>query len=326
LKERTVGYPRRKFIKIGSVGLFAFWAGFSDRLGARTVRGLVSDNVNPMARTPFLPRPSEWPADSLTAAWLGHSSVLLNFYGVTILTDPALRSRIGASTALGTIGPRRLVAPALRPEQLPPIDLLLISHAHMDHLDFATLRRIPGSPEVVTAANTDDLLQTAGYTAPHTLRWGQKIDLHTIHGNVRVQAFEVKHWGARWRYDTFRGYNGYIIERDGKRMIFGGDTARTDSFAKLRRRKQPCEVALMPIGAYDPHIGSHCSPEEAVRMTNDAGAEFLLPIHFRTFPLGREGGTEPMLRLDATIEFDRVGWREIGQTFSLCGKAGAALT
>jgi L-ascorbate metabolism protein UlaG (beta-lactamase superfamily) len=261
----------------------------------------------------------------MTAAWLGHSSVLLNFYGLTILTDPALRSRIGASTALGTIGPRRLIAPALRPEQLPPIDLVVISHAHMDHLDFATLRRLPGSPKVVSASNTDDLLRAAGYKKPHTLRWGQSVDLETKHGGVHVRAFEVKHWGARWRYDTFRGYNGYVIERDGKRMLFGGDTARTDSFAKLRRRKQPFEVALMPIGAYDPHIRSHCTPEEAVRMTNDAGAEFLLPIHFRTFPLGREGGTEPILRLDAVIEFDRVGWRDVGETFWLRRK-GPALT
>jgi len=126
----------------------------------------------------------------------------------------------------------------------------------------------------------------------------------------------VKHWGARWRHDSYRGYNGYIVSREGKKIIFGGDTAWSDSFRSLRS-KGPFELAIMPIGAYQPWIQSHCTPEQAVQMANDAGANHFLPVHFKTFPLGREGVGEPMERLQAAIEPERIGWHDIGQTFSL---------
>jgi L-ascorbate metabolism protein UlaG (beta-lactamase superfamily) len=123
----------------------------------------------------------------------------------------------------------------------------------------------------------------------------------------------VKHWGARWRWDQHRGYNGYVLEREGRKIIFGGDTAMTSSFAGLR---SSCsfDAAIMPIGAYQPWLCSHCSPEQAVRMANDAGAEKFLPIHFKTFPLGREGAIEPMERLTDAIHADRLGWQDIGET------------
>ena len=88
----------------------------------------------------------------------------------------------------------------------------------------------------------------------------------------------------------------------------------TDSFRGLRKGG-PYELAIMPIGAYDPWVCSHCTPEQAVRMANDAGASFLLPIHFKTFAFGREGVTAPLTRLEAAIEPERIGWRDIGQTF-----------
>jgi L-ascorbate metabolism protein UlaG (beta-lactamase superfamily) len=133
---------------------------------------------------------------------------------------------------------------------------------------------------------------------------------------VEVEAYEVKHWGARWRHDSYRGYNGYILSREGKKIIFGGDTAWSESFRSLRG-KGPFDLAIMPIGAYHPWIQSHCTPEEAVRMANDAGAKHFLPVHFKTFAFGREGVAEPMERLQAAIEPERIGWQDIGQTFSM---------
>src|SRR5204863_3920122 len=93
----------------------------------------------------FRPKPEEWEDNAITASWLGHSTVLLNFYGLTILTDPVLFRRVGANLRIGTIGPKRLVDPALRVRQLPPVDLVLLSHAHMDHLDLPTLKRLPAA-------------------------------------------------------------------------------------------------------------------------------------------------------------------------------------
>ena len=281
------------------------------------VRGLIDQTGRSILRTKFIPSPNRWNANDLTAAWLGHSTVLLNFYGLTIPTDPVLHNRVGANTLVGTIGAKRLIAPALKPSQLPPIDLVILSHAHMDHLDLATLSSLPGSPHAVTAHATSDLLKHTRLNQPKELAWGDKTRISTDHGDVEIQAFAVNHWGARWKVDTYRGYNGYVIAREGKKIIFGGDTAWTESFRDLRG-KGPFDLAIMPIGAYQPWVCSHCTPEQAVRMANDAGADHLLPVHFKTFAFGREGTTEPIERLEAAIEADRIGWRDVGETFRLC--------
>lgn len=300
----------------GSFSAVGLWAGFSDQMGARMVRGLIDEAGRSVIKPKLIPTPALWNPNTVTAAWLGHSTVLVNFYGLTILTDPVLRKRVGANTRLGTIGAKRLVAPALSVAELPPIDLVLLSHAHMDHLDPATLRRLPGRPQVVTARNTGDLLTGTALKHPNELGWGEATRISTVHGELQVEAFEVKHWGARWKVDTHRGYNGYTLSREGKKMIFGGDTAWTHSFGNLRSRG-PFDVAIMPIGAYRPWICSHCTPEQAVRMAEDAGAKHFLPVHFKTFAFGREGVSEPMQRLEAAIESERIGWREVGGTFSL---------
>jgi L-ascorbate metabolism protein UlaG (beta-lactamase superfamily) len=301
---------------VGSVGLMGLWAGFSDQVGARTVRGLVAETGRRIVPCEFTPSPQFWNPAGITAAWLGHSTVLLNFYGVTILTDPVLYKRIGASTALGTIGPKRLVAPALKPVQLPPIDVVLLSHAHMDHFDPATLRTLPGHPRIITAHATTDLLPKTRLAMSESLTWGDKTRISARLGDVDIRAFEVKHWGARWKYDKYRGYNGYVISREGKSVVFGGDTAMSESFRSLRRYG-PIEMAIMPIGAYQPWVCSHCTPEQAVRMANDAGAKYFLPIHFKTFPLGREGTVEPLQRLEKAIEPERIAVRDVGETFRL---------
>ena len=93
-----------------------------------------------------------------------------------------------------------------------------------------------------------------------------------------MKAFEVNHWGARVRTDTYRGFNGYVIEIGRRRILFGGDTALTDNFKSVRTSK-PVDLAIMPIGAYDPWIRFHCNPEQAMSMANDAGAERILPVH-----------------------------------------------
>jgi len=296
--------------------LAGLWAGVSDQRGARMVRGLVAESARSIRKPKFIPSPGLWNPNGITAAWLGHSTVLMNFYGVTILTDPVLANRVGADTPFGTIGPKRLIAPALNSRQLPPIDLVLLSHGHMDHLDPATLRSLAGKPRTVTAHATADLLEDTRLKQPKELAWGETTTVSTSHGEVSIRAFEVKHWGARWKYDRYRGYNGYVISREDKKIIFGGDTAWSESF-RLLRSQGPFEMAIMPIGAYQPWVRSHCTPEQAVRMANDAGAKYLLPVHFKTFAFGREGASEPMERLHAAIETERIALREIGQTFRM---------
>jgi L-ascorbate metabolism protein UlaG (beta-lactamase superfamily) len=254
----------------------------------------------------------------ITAAWLGHATVLINFFGIKILTDPVLFPRIGIRLPGLTVGPKRLTAPALTVRDLPKIDIVLLSHAHFDHFDLRTLHRIDRATTVVTAPRTSDLLRCKRFRDVSELHWQESRSVTTDVGKIDIIAFRVKHWGARKRRDTYRGYNGYVLERNDRRIIFGGDTALSDSFAELRAFG-PIDLAIMPIGAYNPWIHSHCTPEQAVQMANEAGAHFIMPIHHQTFRFSVEGFREPIERLTVALHKTpgRIALREIGETFVL---------
>jgi L-ascorbate metabolism protein UlaG (beta-lactamase superfamily) len=267
-----------------------------------------------MAAAPFVPHPKKWPDQGLHAAWLGHSTVLLKLDGFTILTDPILGARCGVRMGPVTVGLKRMVAPALVRSQLPPIDLILLSHAHFDHFDLATLRSLERSgAAVVTARNTSDLLRTRRYKSVQEIGWGESVRV----GPLTILGLPVKHWGARMRTDTHRGFNGYLIESQHHRVVFGGDTAYTDTFRALRGSR-PVDLAILPIGAYDPWIHVHCSPEQAWRMGADCGADYLLPVHHQTFRLSREPYYEPVERFVASAGTrpERVVVTRIGQEWS----------
>jgi L-ascorbate metabolism protein UlaG (beta-lactamase superfamily) len=264
---------------------------------------------------PFRPLPKQWPDTGLHAAWLGHSTVILKLGGFTVVTDPVFSRRIGLNFGPLTLGIKRLVDVAAPVADLPPIDLVLLSHAHMDHFDLPSLRRLERSrTTVVTATRTADLLRARHYGKVHEVGWGRSVQV----GECRVTAFEVAHWGARMRSDVYRGYNGYVLECGPFRVVFGGDTAYTNSFRQLRSPRR-VHLAIMPIGAYDPWIRVHCNPEQALSMANDAGAEYILPIHHQTFKLSREPYSEPAERLLAATgsESDRVCLHRIGEEFHL---------
>jgi L-ascorbate metabolism protein UlaG (beta-lactamase superfamily) len=245
------------------------------------------------------------------AAWYGHSTVLISIDGFNILTDPVFSPRVGLTVGRMTVGIKRLVEVAGPLDELPKIDLILLSHAHMDHFDIPSLRRLEHrQTSVVTAFRTSDLLRPRRFLGVHELRWNESTQV----GPAHVTAFQVNHWGARMRSDVFRGFNGYVIEIDKRKLLFGGDTAYTDSFRRIRSGK-PIDLAIMPIGAYDPWIHVHCNPEQALSMAEDAGAERILPVHHKTFSLSREPRYEPIERLlSATGSSpDRVCLREIGE-------------
>jgi L-ascorbate metabolism protein UlaG (beta-lactamase superfamily) len=284
-------------------------------------REAILKSARPIAPAFSRPKPNEWSDSRVTAAWIGHSTVLINFFGIWILTDPVLFPRIGIRIPfLFTIGPKRLTAPALTIRELPKVDLILLSHAHFDHLDWRTLSRFGSEVKVITALRTRDLLRWTRLRGIIELGRGDKKTFSDPLGEITITAIPVNHWGARMQYDNFRGYNGYLIERNGRRILFAGDTALTEKFADLRRFG-PIDLAIFGIGCYNPWIRSHCSPEQAVQMANDAGARFIMPVHHQTFRLSFELFHEPIERFQAALrdQPERIALREIGEIFVLPG-------
>jgi L-ascorbate metabolism protein UlaG (beta-lactamase superfamily) len=292
------------------------WLSTSDHRAARWLRRIVADTRRRVSPAPVTPDPLVWSDNDVTVCWIGHATVLINFYGVHILTDPAFNDRVGVWTGVGTLGPKRYVAPAMRLPQLPQIDLLLLSHAHMDHMDIGSLRFFDENTKAITARDTRDVLESTRLKNVDELGWGQRAMLRTAKGDLEIEAFEVKHWGQRWPEERERGYNGYVLRREGKALLFGGDTAHTPLFSKLRSRG-PFEVAMMPIGAYDPWIWNHCTPEEAVEMANLASARYIAPIHHQAFRLSREPMEQPLQRFLAALdgEPERIALRRVGEHF-----------
>lgn len=279
--------------------------GFLRQYWAEMERDIVSPN--------HFPDPSAWPDKGIHAAWLGHSTVLLKVDGFTVLTDPVFSARAGLGIGPITIGVKRLVEPALALDKLPDIDLVLVSHAHMDHLDQPSLRKLENKrTQVIMARDTSDLIRASRYAGVRESGWGQTLQA----GAAQVTGLEVNHWGARMRTDTYRGYNGYLVQVGNRQILFAGDTAATEAFRKLPANGKP-DIAIFPIGAYNPWVRAHCNPEEAWSMAKDARAEVILPIHHKTFVLSREPANEPIERLYEAAGRDakRIGWKDVGETF-----------
>jgi L-ascorbate metabolism protein UlaG (beta-lactamase superfamily) len=320
LKRRL--WNRRAFVAtsvMAGVGSAAY-VGTSSSWVARFLRQRVEEIGRDVPAAPHKPSPSTWSDNAVTMAWLGHATVLINFYGVRIITDPTLYPRIGVDLMVGSLGPLRLVQCALTPDEIPDLDLVLVSHAHFDHLDTPSLGSLRGMPAALMGPGTSDLLPRRHYSSVQELRWNESATVATRRGDVLVRAIEVKHWGARVRRDTWRGYTGWVIEREGARLLIGGDTAMTSIF-RDHRRFGPHDAAVMPIGAYNPWITNHCTPEQAVTMADAAGARLIVPVHHQSFRLSNEPFMEPIERIQEALvqERDRLAMSEIGQTIVLPG-------
>lgn len=238
--------------------------------------------------------------DPLAAAWLGHASVLLRQSGRTLLTDPVFSHRVGLRVGPITFGPHRLEPPAATPDELPPIDLILISHAHFDHLDRPSLLALESSGTTVVTSRGTRRLIPRGFRHVIELDEGESEDL----GPMRITALPAAHWGARAVIDRHRGCNAYLIESDDAASFFSGDTAHTHAFDELRA----IDLAIFGIGAYDPWEHKHATPEQAWAMFSRMGAGRLLPVHHSTFELSEEMAHEPMqrLRTAAGADLDRL--------------------
>ncbi|MFC7440373.1 MBL fold metallo-hydrolase [Laceyella putida] len=281
----------------------------------------------PLVKPANMLKPAEWPAEDVTVGWVGHSTVLMSLYGVKVITDPVLGDRVGQQLGVGDwqIGLRRHVAPAVTYEDLGDVDVILLSHAHFDHCDIPTLKRLAHPDAVVIVPkNISHLLRGLPFKRIVELGGEEKVEL--AEWGLTVRAVPVKHWGNRYPWNTNYGYTGYLLEKRGTRIFFPGDTAYTPDFYRLRDLGQ-IDVSFMPIGAYypDKYQWAHCTPEQAWQMFIDTGAKVLVPIHWDTIRLSQEPLHEPLERLLAVSgeERDRIVIKKHGETYTLVKKKTA---
>jgi L-ascorbate metabolism protein UlaG (beta-lactamase superfamily) len=241
--------------------------------------------------------------EDLGITFIGHSSFLIQIGGRKLLIDPVFAERL--------IALRRLRRPGVKIKDLPAIDMVLLSHAHMDHLNRPSLRRIVAhnmevagrAPIAVVPWGVEDLVDDLGFARVVTLEWWQTKSI----SGLELTMTPCKHWGARLFKDTHRGFGGYVIRGGGHTLYHSGDTAYFDGFAKIGKLLKP-EIALLPIGAYRPdsYRGVHTCPEEALQAFLDLGAQRMIPMHYGTFRLSQEPMEEPVERLLAAADKEGV--------------------
>lgn len=267
--------------------------------------------------------PAAWPDNSLTIANLGHATVLMNFFGTRVITDPSLFLRVGMSIdSILTIGPKRMTDPPLAPAALQQIDVILLTHAHMDHVDLPSLKALPKSAVIVACEKCSNLVAPLGFKDVRELKWGEET---TVKG-LTIRAMGARHWGRRWPpFGADYGFNSYVMQKDGRRVLLACDSAETDLFASLAAT--PPDVSIFSIGAYDPWIWNHANPEQVWSMFQQTRAHYLIPIHWGTFKLSNEPMEEPVQRLIAAAEKerDRIVLRQIGGTWTLPDSARLSL-
>ena len=227
--------------------------------------------------------------------WIGHASFLIQFTDLNVLIDPNFANRLFLL--------KRIKRSGLRIEHLPRIDLILLTHAHFDHFHKPTLRRLPRPKIGVMPWGVGDLALDLGFERVIELEWWDTFSQN----DWSVTLTPSKHWGARTLRDHHRGYGGFILEHQGRRIYHAGDSAYFHGFEEIGRRLPP-EIALLPIGAYHPESFRrvHMGPDQAIKAFKDLHAKHLIPMHYGTFRLSFEDLDEPPRWLRAVAEEEKL--------------------
>jgi L-ascorbate metabolism protein UlaG (beta-lactamase superfamily) len=224
----------------------------------------------------------QWPEYHTT--FLGHASFWIGIEGMQLMIDP--------NWALWHGPCKRLQLPILYPEQLPRMDVVLITHVHFDHLNLGSLRRLAAKQPIIVPKGVGSLVKGIGFSEVIELKWWQTCQL----GHLKITLTPAKHWGARMIHDHYRGYGGYYIEGEKNNMYHAGDTAWFDGFKEIHQRCGSPQISLLPIGAYQAPSGRsvHMNPAEAVEACFELGSQVMIPMHYGTFPLGGEPWDQPL--------------------------------
>jgi L-ascorbate metabolism protein UlaG (beta-lactamase superfamily) len=242
-------------------------------------------------------RPPGLDGAAAVITFIGHATFLVQAAAGNILTDPMYSRRAGP---LNLLGPRRVRQPAVLFDDLPPISTVLLSHNHYDHCDVRTLRTLAHrfDPRVITPLGNGALVRSAGIHKVEELDWWQEAKTPAL----GITLTPAQHFSARTPLDRNRAlWGGFLMVAGGERIFFAGDTAYAGIFRDVRQRLGPIDLALLPIGAYEPRWFMqtvHMNPEEAVQAHLDLEALQSVGMHFGTFQMTTEGIDEPLRALD----------------------------
>jgi L-ascorbate metabolism protein UlaG (beta-lactamase superfamily) len=241
-------------------------------------------------------------SEELSLCFVNHATFLIQFAGLTILTDPVWSKR---ASPFSWIGPKRVREPAIKLDELPAIDVVLISHNHYDHLDVATIKQLNlrFKPLFLVAAGDKALMQSLGVERVQELDWWENV---AIDADTEITFAPTQHSSARGLFDRDHSlWGSFYIQHRTRSVYFGGDAGYSTHFSAIKNRLGAPEIALLGIGAYAPRFFMqpiHMNPEEAVLAHQDLGAKLSIGMHFGTFQLASESIEQPLIDLAAAIK------------------------
>lgn len=242
----------------------------------------------------YAKKPAPIITNSLSITFVNHATFLIQTGGLNILTDPVWSDRV---SPLRFAGPKRMRPPGLKFEDLPEIDLVLISHNHYDHLDIETLKELHAqySPEFIVPLGVGLYLNREGISNTSSLDWWED---QSVSESLNITSVPAQHFSARGLFDRNKTlWAGYVLETEYGNVYFAGDTGYGEFFKEIAERFENITIGLIPIGAYQPEwfMGPiHVNPEEAIQAHKDLSAEISFGMHFGTFPLADDGMDEPI--------------------------------
>lgn len=245
---------------------------------------------------------SEAEPQSICVTWIGHATALIQMGDFVILTDPVWSDRVGP---VSWFGPKRLRAPGISLKEIPRVDLVMISHDHYDHLDLPTLKAIADRfhLQFVVPLGVEQNLSSIEGVSVTALDWWES---HLVKGSFKVNLVPAQHNSGRWLFDQNKTlWGGFVVQGPQGQVFYAGDTAWGDHFLKINERLGPMQVALLPIGAYEPQEKMsrfHMNPFEAVRVAEILKSELVVPVHYDTFQLTAENYEQPLRDLAAALK------------------------
>ncbi len=266
-------------------------------------------------------RPPNIGPDDVVVTFVGHATFLIQVATTNLLIDPVYSER---ASPVAFAGPRRARAPGVRFDDLPTISLVLVSHNHYDHCDLGTLRALDRRfhPRVVTPIGNARLLRSSGIRQVEEIDWWQSASAAPL----PITLTPAQHFSARSMFDRNRAlWGGFLIEAAGRRILFAADTGYGPHFREIAARLGPADLALLPIGAYEPRWfmkDIHMNPAEAVQAHLDLAARQSIGMHFGTFQLTPEGIDEPVRELakalrERGVPAEQFRPAEVGESVSL---------